>query len=306
MKLDDRILFVIGAGRSGTTLLAELLGEHPKSDKLDEKRYLWMYGNYWASADERGPECATPKTRAYIEGYLRKRLNQCGAQYLIEKTPSNCFRIGFINALFPNAKYVHIVRDGREASFSSFRAFVGDHIETGPSNERSVRSRLEYLLLRRREFMRRFTESDLAPSGWIPYAVSKSRDVAQTLFSDKPAVWGARYAGIQADRRAMPCLALAAKQWSMSVKRAQLDLTTLIPESHRLEVRYEDLTGQPVATLATIFDFMGVGYDHDLVNQIAAQVNRSGRFDWESALTETEQDEMFAYVEPACAELGYV
>ena len=69
MSAPVNIVFVIGAGRSGTTILADPIGLHPEATKLAEKRYLWSYGAYWRSHDLRGSEDASPPhALIYTEG----------------------------------------------------------------------------------------------------------------------------------------------------------------------------------------------------------------------------------------------
>ena len=36
----------------------------------------------------------------------------------MDKTLLNCFRVRLLNAIFPDAKFVHIIRDGRAVAFS--------------------------------------------------------------------------------------------------------------------------------------------------------------------------------------------
>jgi hypothetical protein len=43
----------------------------------------------------------------------RRKSSGAGAKRLLEKTPENCLRLRFLFELFPDARFIHLVRDGR-------------------------------------------------------------------------------------------------------------------------------------------------------------------------------------------------
>jgi omega-hydroxy-beta-dihydromenaquinone-9 sulfotransferase len=54
--------------------------------------------------------------------YFRKKIltvqNLLGRPRFVEKTLLNCFRVRLLNSIFPDAKFIHIIRDGRAVAFS--------------------------------------------------------------------------------------------------------------------------------------------------------------------------------------------
>lgn len=301
-------VFIIGAGRSGTTLLADLVGMHPDFHKLAEKRYLWMYGAYWRGHDIRTAEDVTPCVRAYILDFFARMQARSSTERLVEKTPSNCFRISFIAALFPQAQFIHIVRDGRAVAFSSVRAFMGERYVSNDDRREGRRSplqRLQYLMQRWPELPRRFRERDLPPSGWLPYAFKKGLDVLQVLIARKPPVWGARYPGIYADRSAYTPLEVAGIQWRESVARAVSDLARYVPEPQQLSLRYEDLLQRPHATLTRIFTFLGKDVDEPQLDRIAREVRNDGDDIWKRGLDASEHATLIPHIGPLLHVLGY-
>ena len=46
------------------------------------------------------------------------RLHLDGDLRFVEKTPHNCFLIDYLHRVFPDASFVHIIRDGRDAALS--------------------------------------------------------------------------------------------------------------------------------------------------------------------------------------------
>ncbi len=120
--------FIVGCGRSGTTILGEILQTHP------EICYLVEPYHYWAAIDRR-----TDVTNLYyeVEGMFfmdarhasdraRVRFNRLihgararsGRPIVIEKTPHNVCRVGYLEALAPGARYLNLVRNGVDVARS--------------------------------------------------------------------------------------------------------------------------------------------------------------------------------------------
>lgn len=121
-------IFVIGSAKSGKSLFARLLRLHPDIAYWQEANEIWdPYGYPWdTSGRETLPHWADPV--AYTERWWRDVQPLCeqisatfGAYqwllhkpYLLNDTPLNTFRIPFLLEMFPNARFIHVVRDGRE------------------------------------------------------------------------------------------------------------------------------------------------------------------------------------------------
>lgn len=57
-----------------------------------------------------------PLMRYFLQNESRKRF--------VEKTASNCFRLGYVNEVFPDAKIIYLVRDGRNNVNSLINAWL--------------------------------------------------------------------------------------------------------------------------------------------------------------------------------------
>src|SRR5215210_1588857 len=84
-------VIILGAPRSGTTLLASILSAHPRVTVVGEPRLVWRYGNDRRS-DELRPEHARPDVVDHIHRHFAAALPAGGGARLVEKTPANAVR----------------------------------------------------------------------------------------------------------------------------------------------------------------------------------------------------------------------
>jgi hypothetical protein len=150
--------FVIGCGRSGTTLVRALLDAHPAFAVPDESYFpVWFareraryerdgtlvvdrlvddliahesFGRWGLDADRvRREICAAAPTtfadglRAYYASYACAH----GKPRYADKTPIFVLHIPVLAALFPEAVFIHMVRDGRDVVLSRTEAAWGSH-----------------------------------------------------------------------------------------------------------------------------------------------------------------------------------
>jgi hypothetical protein len=125
----DRPVFIVGCGRSGTTILGDTLAVHPDVTYLNEYRQLWADAypetDVWSErARARGGRLEMTEAARTPERDLRLTANfYCetvvtGRPRLVEKLPINSFRLSFIDAIFPDAKFIHLLRNGLEVARS--------------------------------------------------------------------------------------------------------------------------------------------------------------------------------------------
>lgn len=108
-RLDDRIIFVVGSPRSGTTFLASAIGSLPGFVDLGEVAPVKAAISELASLP---PEDAAARLRRILA--ISRRVGLVGAVRPIEQTPEMAFVVRAIPLAYPAARIVHIVRDGRD------------------------------------------------------------------------------------------------------------------------------------------------------------------------------------------------
>ncbi len=213
-----RFGFIIGAGRSGTKFLRDTLGAHPSVAAIPyDLNFTWRHGNEKFPDDCLSPDQLTPEIESYIRRQLQKfgRKINTNAELVLEKTVSNSLRVPFCREIFPEAKFVFLIRDGKSVTESASR--VWDQVPP-----------LSYRL--KKLFYAGFSE----PSYLMWYL--------KNMYSgdSSAAIWGPRYMGVDTDIKKSSLEEVAAKQWRECVN-AMTDSFESLPEESRLWIRYEDL-----------------------------------------------------------------
>lgn len=126
-------IFIIGCARSGTTLLANLLGRHKDIAHFSEANDVWdPFGYPWAESNLKRPpnwldpytfnamwwQDAAKKHTSVIRGTFGAYQRLRRKRYFLNKSPMNTFKIPYILEIFPQARFIHIYRDGRAVIFS--------------------------------------------------------------------------------------------------------------------------------------------------------------------------------------------
>jgi hypothetical protein len=138
----ERVCFVTGWFRSGTTWVSHLIGAHPEAYWLGETnlansllpclgdallawkggKYAWPIG--WTEPDWADLAGALRGTFSAIHRRFSTRLDHL----LVEKSPGNTRFAPFLSAVWPEAAFVHVLRDPRDVIVSSWRtAGHADH-----------------------------------------------------------------------------------------------------------------------------------------------------------------------------------
>jgi hypothetical protein len=118
------VAFVTGCARSGTSILGELIGAHPDVEYRHEAHGVWKLAGPSSDGSHRlGAADATPEVVRRVRKRFRART---AVRLVIEKNPRTMVRIPFIHAVFPHAKVVHVVRDGRDVACSLMPGIGGN------------------------------------------------------------------------------------------------------------------------------------------------------------------------------------
>jgi len=179
-------IFIIGAARSGTKILRDLLYESDNCSRIPyDINFVWRYGNEKLNHDCLNPNLINKKNLTFIKKYLNKmhetKIKNEKPSLVFEKTVSNSLRPLFVHKCFPNSKIILLVRNGYAVTESAYRAW------TLPSKTMYLLSKLKYF-----------------PLICYKYAFwYLLQQVRRKVTKIRP-TWGPRYVGIDEDLRLKP------------------------------------------------------------------------------------------------------
>jgi hypothetical protein len=275
-------VILLGAPRSGTTVLFEALGRsshlwslakeshevlegpfHPAkrgwtgnqldADDLDDETAAALREEFhrkthpgqlrrYREARRRGDTGAWERLHYNIGRFSVLKRRRAGEVTVLEKTPKNCLRLPFLDRLMPDARYVHLQRDGR-ATVSSLM------------------------------------------DGWRKPEMYETYAVPERLRI--PGYDGTKWCFILPpewrDLLDKPLEEVCARQWVACVNALEQHLPGPRGEGRVHDVKYEDLVEDPQAAIRGILEFLGLPWEDALLPE-------SGQLDVVNAVTPPEPD----------------
>lgn len=122
----DRPVFVVGSPRSGTTLMCQMIDAHPRifapywetglfvrfADMMTN-HLAWIFKEHRASFPLKRQE-VVDWIRESVQALFARFAAACGKSRWAEKTPAHVFHVDLIHEVFPDAQFVHMIRNGRD------------------------------------------------------------------------------------------------------------------------------------------------------------------------------------------------
>ena len=286
MQESPKYVIIIGAARSGTKFVRDLIGS-----SVDCKAVPYDVNFIWRTSHARQPhdvlkpeECSKQIAQEICRKLqsLSKWHQGHNARYIVEKTVSNCLRVPYLEQALEDVRYIHLIRDGREVVESSLRQW------RAPANPKYLLQKFRYM-----------------PLSNIGYAFWYMGNLIQgMLCRDRSVnVWGVRYPGIEQDLETRSLLEVCAQQWTSCVDTALNDLQA-IPFQRRLEIRYEQLIND-CGQIDRICEFLQLS-DRQHVREYYLQnltVGHNSR--WEQLTDDPSWQDALALMSPKLKALGY-
>ena len=199
-------------------------------------------------------------------------------QFMLEKTVSNTLRLPFLFKVFPEAKFIHLIRDGRSVVESVFRLW-------------DQPTAFSYKLKK----LRYFPVTNFAYAYWF---------FKNSFFSDKKArVWGTRYEGIYEDLEQHSRLLVCARQWVSCIESAERDFK-LIDPSQVYNVRYESLVSDPDC-INPLCEFLGLNDNSNVIQRYNETVRGDTRDKWRDKWTDDEKAMLSRELDSTLSRLNY-
>jgi hypothetical protein len=214
-------LFVVGAPRSGTTHFAELLARHPDLGNVSEAQSLWD-PNYLDPEGDHAirVEHATAAQVRRIRRRFAFALARSGRPRLLHKNPRSSVRIDFARHVFPDARFVHLIRDGRAVT-------------------RSILQKIDDEPFRQTAPFGHFCK----PEGWrdwrhappVERTVWQWRRIVETILEKRDEL-GDRYLELRYEDLARPREAIS-RVWAFADLRVDAHTLSALPETATLPAR---------------------------------------------------------------------
>lgn len=290
----DRFICEVGAARSGTNFLGEVLSQHPQLAYWRRPKYIWRYGNAWQSDDCLTAADARPRVVRYIHRQFGEHLRRSGRARLLVCTQANSLSLDFVNAVFPRGKIVHIIRDGREVAASQKEEW-----QIHNSLLKSKGSRPPYWKL----VLNRVQE---VPPADLPAYFKEFLGTTWTMLSGSKYRYsmGPKIRNWQKLKQEMPPLAFTAYTWRECVTAAR-SFGRSLPNDRYYEIRFEDLVSRPHESVPPLLEFLDLPPAKEIDDFIARKVDRNVSGKWLSRLSQEELAEIMPIIGDLQRELGY-
>ena len=128
------LIFLVGCPRSGTTWLQAMLAAHPAIYTGPETHFFETFSQAEFAIQHTQARGVGLKAYFTPDNFQELIANlfwhtisalpepSAHPQYFLEKTPQHCLVAPFILNIFPNARFIHLIRDGRAVVASLLRA----------------------------------------------------------------------------------------------------------------------------------------------------------------------------------------
>ena len=248
-------IFILGCGRSGTSILGITLAMHSKVTFLNERRDLWFSAypetDIWTNkaAERNGKIILTSEN---TDNKKSKKLHKLfwletimpERPVFIEKLPINNFRLDFINSIFPDALYVHIYRNGLEVA-KSIEKIADTGRWFGKSKEKYKWKQLVDITKKKNQHR--------------PLSELCTNNFEKGLL-----------------------------EWRLSTE-ATVNFLNNLPKNRFVEISYADFMSKPSEVIEGLFSFIGVDNEAEVVNFVNRNISRRSKKIERDFITEKER-----------------
>lgn len=297
----EKAVFLVGSPRSGTTILENMLSCHDKVMDLYEPYFLWENCFDVDDDDIWDANQLTPAISRKIQREFATFARKSNTHLVLDKLPTHSFNIPTIHKIFPEARWIHIVRDGRDVTLSIAREWEKRKSMVQKKDFKAL-LKTALTMLNRQPFWR-FKIMAVTHELKKNFSLNPSRYLNKARWKGQIG-WGPRFEGWKKFLDTHTSLEFNAMQWVQCVKsiRSSWDL---LPEENKLEIRYEDLLADPRQTLQKILIFLGYQPDEHFFNRLPPlKLNNVNK--WTSGFTETEIEAIKPILTPMLEETGYL
>jgi len=282
------------------------LSRHPEICYIGEPDYIWQEALGCQLNDVLLRKDATRQLKISIHKRIADLADIENAEVILEKSPSNCFRIPFLVEVFPNAKFIHLIRDGSEVALSASKewsASSSNALDSKDIRELNIYKRFIRTIIEEGEFKNRF--NSFSDFKYFPLYTLKLINFFRRQFLGNDVIsWGPKFPGIRQVKKNFSLLETCAIQWERSVLAAENAFFSL--ESNKVcRLYYEDFIEEPIQCLLEISDFLSLATDEETLEKISSSVVNRNTSKWESVLNLEQQNAILNQISFTIKRLGY-
>ncbi|MFK7892961.1 MAG: sulfotransferase [Granulosicoccus sp.] len=260
LQYDDEIsngditpVILLGAPRSGTQMYRDMICSHSSvaTWPYNEMTYMWRYGNRTYPTEEIPAELLTRKIASYIRGCFIKLSKRTGSPIIVDKTCNNCLRPDYVSAVFPEAKYIYLIRHAMDVVPSTVKRATG----SPPAGE--------------------YKKVFSIPKGDILYHALRviwNHGGLLRPGNSKVRAWGPRFEGMDTLLKTKSLEEVSAHQWLRLTEVTDNYLNSPAFDSPLLRVRYEEITKDPDNALREVFTFLGIDTPDEILSEWRGKV----------------------------------
>ena len=294
------IVFIIGAPRSGTTIIGRCLDLHPEIAHFYEPYYIWEYYLEPKGTDVRHSSELNPKALQFIRNSFQHFAKKTGKPIIVDKLPENSYRVPYLKAVFPTAKWMHIIRDGRDVALSMNKEWKRRATTVSEKDYKYF-----YFVLKRVFKLQPYWRFRCLQ---ILYELKSAKRIDPNYYLNKSKWkgqpgWGPRFTGWEEALKSHTLIQFNALQWLETVNAARKGLASM-ENKNVMEIRYENFIKHPLDVLKRVINFMGCTASQKYWDVIP-KINPQNYAKWKTELTDQEIEEIGPLLATPLLELGY-
>lgn len=283
----DRPILIVGACRSGKTLVKRIVSTLSDMAGGHEPFMIWNMGMLDHSDDSRNTEEATEDLVDRIRRRLHKYILELGGERYVDDMAHHALRLPFSLKILPDARLIYVLRNGQDNVAENY-----EHWTHSDTLARVVSRRLN-----------RSTRKNIRHVAMPRHAWKWFYNFCRTRLGKPRTSWGPTVPGQREYARTHETLETVAFQWATMVNMLE-DALAAVPTDRVLRVRYEDLLSDTSAQAARIADFCEVS-DRGGVIDAALEIidpNHAPKFE---ALSPQQWEQVLPIMKPMLEHQGY-
>jgi len=275
----------VGSARSGTNFLSRIIAQHEDLAFWSIPKYVWRHGNAWVPHDCLTAERARPRVVRYIRRRFARYTAEQGKKRFFETTQQNVLALPFVNAVLPDCKIIHIIRDGRDVASSLHNQWTRKKVPIVTS----LRHRMPSVPL----------------TDWPAYAPEILASLWRRMLNKEMYNFGPKPKNWKALRAQYSMMEYTAITWRECVTAARSFGQSLPPDRYR-EIRFEDLFTKLDEVIGDLLEFLELPPSDAVMRFCHEKINPEAKGRWQRNMKDEDLEQIVRHAGPLLKELNMI